>query len=233
MGFAVSGFLVNAVLAIHEHWADLSGQLDDEAREELVELLADVESDPAAAARDLREVVKPFVPPGHPAREALTPTGVRYQPTAVAPSAAQDAERLLTSLRALRGRVLAAPGAPDPSESSPPYRPDADDAWLLAEPALPAGLTGRGTAHDDYVIVLSDENDAEHIPAFQFDPESGAPYPVVIEINRLLSADVDPWGAADWWLGPNLWLRMAPARLLGTGADDALLSAAEAVLPDW
>lgn len=228
MGFPVSFFLVNAVLAIHEHWADLAGQLDDEAREELMEILADVETDPAAAARDLREVVKPFVPPGHPLRDALVPSGVRYRPTALPPDTGNAG--MLTSLRALRGRVLA---APDPPESTPPYRPDADDAWLLAAPALAPDAVRQGTAHDDYVIVLSDENDAEHIPAFQFDPESGAPYPVVIEINRLLSADVDPWGAADWWLGPNLWLRMEPARLLGTGADDTLLSAAEAVLPDW
>jgi hypothetical protein len=83
------------------------------------------------------------------------------------------------------------------------------------------------------LILLTDADDVERIPAFQLDPESGTPYAVVVEINRLLSADVDPWGAADWWLASNVWLDAAPARLLGTGVDDALRSAAQAEIPEW
>ncbi|MFB6533894.1 hypothetical protein ACFCY8_29560 [Streptomyces noursei] len=56
---------------------------------------------------------------------------------------------------------------------------------------------------------------------------------MVVEINRLPCADVDPWGAADWWLGSNVWLDARPARKLGTGADDALRSATRAETSEW
>ncbi len=83
-------------------------------------------------------------------------------------------------------------------------------------------------------ILSTDENDVELPPAaFPCDPASGAPYPVVVEINRLPCADVDPWGAADWWLGSNVWLDARPARKLGTDADDALRSATRAETSEW
>ncbi|MGG2461485.1 hypothetical protein ACO0M4_16955 [Streptomyces sp. RGM 3693] len=248
-----ASFLATAVETIHRHWADLSGRLDPAAREELWEILAEAEGDPVAAARDLRELIKPFAPPGHPAREALTPPGVRFRPGAAAP----PDPHLLPLLLALRTDVLTTPGhspaalagaaarpgtdgphdtgdaAPPPPEEATPYRPDADDAWLLAEPAVPAASVDLAADQTHDLILLTDENDVELIPTFQFDPGSGAPYPVVIEINRLLSAEEDPWGAADWWLGSNVWLDAPPARLLGTGADDALRSAAWAETPEW
>ncbi|MFF2961825.1 hypothetical protein ACFVT1_23480 [Streptomyces sp. NPDC057963] len=236
-------FLVSAIGAIHRYWPELSALLDPPAREELMEILAAAEADPTAAARDIRELVKPFTPPGHPAREALTPSGVRFQPSTVAPS---DSARLLVLLRALRtesqslGLGAEAPAdtgpgetAPDAEEDAAPYRPDADDAWLLAEPAVPAVSVDLAADRARDLILLTDEREVEWIPSFQIDLDSGAPYPVVVEINRLLSADADPWGAADWWLGSNVWLDAAPARLLGTGADGALLSAARAEIPDW
>jgi hypothetical protein len=241
-------FLADAVEAIHAHWAEVSGLLDAPAHEELVEILADAESDPVAAALEVRELIKPFTPPDHPVRQALATPGVRFQPTLPPP---QDNSQLLAVLRQLhtdvRGsgflvphsvvqssaHVLRAAGNAAEPEPDPPYRPDPDDAWLLAEHALPAasfGLTPEQT-HD--LILLTDENEVERVPSFQLDPESKAPYQVVVEINRLLSADVDPWGAADWWLGSNVWLDAAPARLLGTGVDHALLSAARAETPEW
>ncbi|HEU5030427.1 MAG TPA: hypothetical protein VFV01_36330, partial [Spirillospora sp.] len=66
-------------------------------------------------------------------------------------------------------------------------------------------------------------------PAFQFDA-AGRPVPVVLEINRLLGADTDPWGAADWWLGANAWLAGVPAALLGDVDDRVLVLAARAEL---
>ncbi|MEU9397662.1 hypothetical protein AB0D86_47805 [Streptomyces sp. NPDC048324] len=143
-------------------------------------------------------------------------------------AAAENAGDLtLSALIGLRREVLA-----DESDGAP-YQPDADDAWLLAEPAIPAASVDLPAEEVQNLILLTDQNGVEQIPGFQFDPESGAPYPVVVEINRLLSADEDPWGAADWWLASNVWLDTAPARLLGTGVDDALRSAAQAEIPDW
>jgi hypothetical protein len=237
-------FLAGAVEAIHAHWAEISGLLDAPAREELLEILADAESNPEAAADELRELIKPFTPPGHAVREALTPSGVRFQSSTIRPL---DSDALLASLRALRTAadalrptpmaegvaVVQVTDAARTDSVAPSYRPDSDDAWLLAEPALPAASLGLSPEQAHDLIFLTDGDKAERVPAFQLDPESGTPYAVVVEINRLLSADVDPWGAADWWLGSNVWLDAAPARLLGTGADQALLSAARAEIPEW
>ncbi|MGJ3560402.1 hypothetical protein ACR6C2_25330 [Streptomyces sp. INA 01156] len=37
---------------------------------------------------------------------------------------------------------------------------------------------------------------------------------------------MDPWGAADWWLGGNSWLHGVPADLLGALPDEELEGAA-------
>ncbi|MEU5179808.1 hypothetical protein AB0G49_07120 [Streptomyces longwoodensis] len=108
---------------------------------------------------------------------------------------------------------------------------------LLAAPsraAVPGGdpTTGGGPAD---VIVLSDPDDPEagpRSPDFQFDPDTGRPLEVVVRINRLLLADRDPWGAADWWLGGNSWLGGAPAALLGRVPDDRLADAARALVEE-
>ncbi|MFE0515044.1 DUF3168 domain-containing protein [Streptomyces sp. NPDC058964] len=102
---------------------------------------------------------------------------------------------------------------------------------LLAEPALTAvdlrdafGVDADGAE----LIRLWSREGVELLPAFQFDGE-GRPRPLVLTINGLLGAALDPWGVADWWLGPNLWLDAVPATLLGVGLDDQLLAAAGAV----
>ncbi|WP_406485792.1 hypothetical protein [Streptomyces phaeochromogenes] len=235
---------MDAIETINEHWPELSPLLDAPRREELLEIVADAESDPEAAADALRDLIKPLLPPGHPVREALTPSGWRFRP---AESPAQDRPALLESFRTLRTRMTSAGilevghvsmpytlTSTTAASTPPPYRPDSRDAWLLEEPALPAtALDGLAPEQADQVIVLTGNDEVERVPAFQLDPESRTPYPVVVEINRLLSADEDPWGAADWWLGSNVWLDTAPARLLGRGVDHALLSAARAEIPEW
>ncbi|WP_405951607.1 hypothetical protein OG588_40630 [Streptomyces prunicolor] len=220
-------FLTDAIEAIQANWVELDGLLDEPAREELREILAEAEADPEAAADELRALVKPFVPTGHPLRAALTPQGVRFQAESTQP----QSKALLPLLKRLRTQAQVSPAASltGPLDSS--YRPDPQDAWLLAEPAVLVGVLSPDQTQD--LILLTDEQNTERVPAFQLDPASGTPYPIVVEINRLLSADEDPWGAADWWLGSNVWLDAAPARLLGTGADDALLSAARAEIPEW
>ncbi|MFJ9351893.1 hypothetical protein [Streptomyces sp. NPDC101237] len=230
-------FLTDAVEAIRANWDELYGLLDVPARREAREILADAEADPEAAAAELHALVKPFVPPGHPLRPLLTPSGVRFRP-AVGPAAERPS--LLASLLLLRSDdAREAPGPEGPPAGAPApvavpsYRPDQDDAWLLAEPSVDLSAQVLATARFRHLIRLTDGQDTAHVPAFQLDPVTGDPYPVVVEINRMLSADEDPWGAADWWLGSNVWLNAAPARLLGTGADDALLSAARAETPEW
>ncbi|MGX4689403.1 hypothetical protein [Streptomyces sp. JNUCC 63] len=261
-------FLADAVDAIHEHAAEVYGLLDDAGRAELLEILADADEDPLAAADEVRDMVKTLLPADHPLRAALVPPGVRY----LAPPP-QDGIAIRGSLNRLLRRLesaglverddRSAPGAPESQKAhtasrgapltplvphelqdaplapqdAPPdppcRRPDAYDAWLLAEPSVPAASLGLTPEEPHDLILLTDEQEVDRVPAFQFDPETRAPYPVVVEINRMLSAGEDPWGAADWWLGSNVWLDAAPAGLLGTGADQALLSAARAEFPEW
>ncbi|MGW4973908.1 hypothetical protein ACWEP3_29110, partial [Streptomyces albidoflavus] len=90
---------------------------------------------------------------------------------------------------------------------------------LLAAPSVPAGeLAGRAGG-----LILLPAEGGRRVPRFQLAPD-GAVRPVVLTVNRLLDAEADPWGAADWWLSPHAWLGAPPAGLLGTPA--------EAQLPD-
>lgn len=88
---------------------------------------------------------------------------------------------------------------------------------LLAANALP---TTAGDGYPD-VIRLRDTSGRPRLPAFQF-TEDGSPVPVVLDVNRILDARHDPWGAADWWLSENAWLGTTPAALLGTDRQSVL-----------
>ncbi|MFI1851763.1 hypothetical protein [Streptomyces sp. NPDC020480] len=106
---------------------------------------------------------------------------------------------------------------------------------LLTAPARgPEELTGA-TAEDPAragLIRLTDPELGDRYPDFQFDPDTGEPHPVVQRINRLLLSDQDPWGAADWWLAGNSWLRDTPAALVGRVPDALLTEAAAALVGD-
>lgn len=101
---------------------------------------------------------------------------------------------------------------------------------LLRAPALDRDQVRRAVRHPwaGDLIRLVDEAGRARIPAFQV--EAGVPVPVVVQINRLLGAEEDPWGVADWWLRRNTRLGAAPATLVGQVPDAVLLGCAEAVL---
>lgn len=99
---------------------------------------------------------------------------------------------------------------------------------LLQEPSLTAAELRTEFRQDPdrpHLIRLARPGGPTRLPAFQFDAE-GRPLPVVLAVNELLDSAGDPWGVADWWLGPNLWLGRPPAQLLGTCPDAHLLAAA-------
>jgi hypothetical protein len=90
---------------------------------------------------------------------------------------------------------------------------------------------GCDPAEPSLIRLDSDSGDTR-FPAFQFD-HKGQPIEIVLRINERLGAGDDPWGVADWWLGENAWLDVAPADLIGSG-DDRLLAAADAAAhPGW
>ncbi|TDC80109.1 hypothetical protein [Streptomyces hainanensis] len=104
---------------------------------------------------------------------------------------------------------------------------------LLAVPSRSAGELDPRVADDPLAAGLIRLNDPERgprYPDFQFDPDEGGPFSVVTRINRLLLADEDPWGAADWWLGGNRWLADPPASLIGRVPDELLTAAALALV---
>ncbi|MCB5181306.1 hypothetical protein [Streptomyces antimicrobicus] len=94
---------------------------------------------------------------------------------------------------------------------------------LLAAPAVgdAEALEGGCDPYGPGLIRLRGAGGFVRLPVFQFAPD-GRVRPVVREVNLLLGADRDPWGAADWWLSPHPGLGDVPAALLG-GPDEGLL----------
>ncbi|MEV7418588.1 hypothetical protein [Streptomyces sp. NPDC089919] len=205
------------------HWAAVLDALDPADRTELAALLRGLTAaeDPPAvqgALRRLRRLLR-ALPDAHPVAAALR-SGVRF---AGAPGAVLDRAPVLALLARLP-EPAAAPGtgAAQPGAAAPPLDPVR--ARLLAAPSLGAAELGAGGAEPG-LIRLRDPQRGDRYPLFQFAAGGTRPLPVVSRINRLLMADRDPWGAADWWLGGNRWLRGVPAELLGSVPDDELTRA--------
>jgi hypothetical protein len=102
---------------------------------------------------------------------------------------------------------------------------------LAARSLSPEDLRGLADGADPghrHLIRLSLDGAPARLPAFQFD-EAGRAEEVVLRINEMLNAARDPWGVADWWLGPDPWLRVPPAELLRRGLDGRLVAAAQTV----
>jgi hypothetical protein len=65
---------------------------------------------------------------------------------------------------------------------------------------------------DRVLVLLTDQG--RRFPAFQFDPESRNLRPMVAELNGLLRAGEDAWGAASWWFTPSAYLGERPVDAL-------------------
>lgn len=98
---------------------------------------------------------------------------------------------------------------------------------LLAAPAVDGDtvLRAGGDPYAPGLVRLRGEGGVLRLPAFQFS-EGTLPWLTVLEVNEVLRADTDPWGAADWWLSENAWLGTEPVRLLGTPDDRRLAATA-------
>ncbi|WP_234334762.1 hypothetical protein [Streptomyces sp. NRRL S-118] len=198
-------------------WPRLSRLLDPEARSALSGLLAELRAagtgDADRAVRAVRTVLE-ALPDDEAARLRRHGDGGRFTGTA-SPAA------LYQGWSAADLCLLVVDGNPMVGPVLGPVRDR-----LLSAPALP--WTGAGAA-DPRLIVLSAPDGGRRLPAFQF--EAGTmPWAVVLEVNTVLRAGADPWGAADWWLSAHTWWNgTPPAGLLGRGRDDELLAAARAL----
>ncbi|MCX4683973.1 hypothetical protein OG401_06535 [Kitasatospora purpeofusca] len=210
--------LADVLDVLRERWDEVQEFLDETAKVAVVALLDTPGADPERTARRIARLVLAALPDGHPVRAPLEDS-VRYSRAVQAGTI--DGAAVLRALDLFRGP------SPTPPE-------DADD-WLLAADSVSAAdyRSGGHDPADPDLIRLTDRQGAVQLPSFQFDGASGRPLAVVVAVNRLLDADDDPWGVADWWLGANAWLDAVPARLLGTPAEHGLLTAARAEIAEW
>ncbi|ADI03661.1 hypothetical protein SBI_00540 [Streptomyces bingchenggensis BCW-1] len=213
---------------IGEHLDSIRAQLTDEQYQLLLtrlRALADTPPDDSRAVRRAFQAVRLCLVPlpfDHPVREAL------------------DSVRLVATAPVSRPVVLRTRDLLARLTAEPPRPPDtaaviaAVERRLLRTPALSAAeVRGRyrGSAPPPELIRLADPDLGDRYPEFQFRPGGGAPYEVVLEVNRVLLADADPWGAADWWLSGNAWLGGGPpVALLGVRPDRELVGAAVALV---
>ncbi|MCT9075989.1 hypothetical protein [Streptomyces fulvoviolaceus] len=203
---------------IGEHRATIREALDDEQHTLLLArlgALAEVAPDDDRAVRRALQGVRLALLPlplDHPVRVALD--SVRLVAASPGPVTVAAAQELMASL------------------SSPPPQAAAPDQLLLAQALSAEEARARcgDTAPPPELIRLPDPQGDDRYPEFQFTAGGGTPYEVVLEVNRLLLADVDPWGAASWWLSGNTWLGGTPVSLLGRLPDQQLLGAATALV---
>jgi hypothetical protein len=220
--------MTDVIQALAQHWNDIVGLLSDQDRQAVAgpagELLA--AGDAAArreAALDIVEIVAPLLPADHPVRRALAGESTRYA------EVAQNWDAPIGLLRDSLARLDLGSGRPIATEQA--QADEQAEDWLLAAPAVDAAeVRRRGLDPDSPGLLRIGRAGRDwRWPAFQFDA-AGRPFAVVTQINLLLNADGDPWGVADWWLGPNAWLDATPAELIGRIGDELLLDAATALL---
>ncbi|SFY22970.1 hypothetical protein OH786_19170 [Streptomyces atratus] len=214
---------------VGEHRDSIRESLDDEqyalflAR--LGALAETAEEDNKAVLRALKGVKHALIPLpfDHPVYLALD--SPRFAGPATEPTDA------VAGARSLLVRLSEPQPVPDPAAIIRSVQ-----ARLRAEPALDHPVvdarchsSGLGAPPPE-LIRLDDTEHGDRYPAFQFAGAAGGPIPVVLRVNRILLADTDPWGAADWWLSGNVWLGGKPAALLGELPDEQLVGAATALV---
>ncbi|PZT73680.1 MULTISPECIES: hypothetical protein [unclassified Streptomyces] len=244
---------------IEEHHDSLRALLTEEQYELLLVRLRALAETPAEISVEVRRAFQLVrrclvdLPYDHPVRQAVDSVRLVATATDVQPMVLRTADLLarlaagppLSAREPEPGAVPgAAAGLPAPREQEPSAPPvclltteqiiAAAERRLLGAPTLSAGEVRTrygGSAPPPELIRLADPDRGDRYPEFQFRPGDGAPYDVVLEVNRVLLAHEDPWGAADWWLSGNTWLGGGPpAGLLGVRPDRDLVGAAIALV---
>jgi hypothetical protein len=136
---------------------------------------------------------------------------------------------LVTSAAELRLRVEEDVLAAMAAKWSEEEEVDPEQVEREAEECLWVVPMRQSPAEEEGPLVIVLERAGERLaPAFQFAGEEGEVAPGVAEVNRLLDASEDPWGAASWWLTPHAALHAIPADALRAGEGEIVLAAARA-----
>jgi hypothetical protein len=219
--------LRHALTVLAEQWDDIRERLSPGEFDEVQALVDEFtrEGDRVMSeelAEEIADLLRTRLPRDHPFAAAL-----RAREERLAPSPARRAAELAAWF-SLAGPLRVRLGRPPEPTAEEVER--AAEAWLLEAPALDADqLRAHGLDPADPDLIRLDRADGTgRWPAFQFAAD-GSPLRIVLEINRILDAYDDPFGAADWWLGDNGRLGDAPVRLIGNLPDEELIAAARAV----
>ncbi|MDI1462842.1 hypothetical protein QEZ54_17845 [Catellatospora sp. KI3] len=207
----------NVIRVLEEYAVDVVVRLTGSARAELRDLVAAVRvpsADPAEGRmRGLQRLMVFFIrqlPAEHPVRRAAADDDTDLSSAAVT-TALDEALRTLAEL------LFESTVAVDDIGARVRER-------LLAEPAH----EGQAELPAPQGVIVLPSGPHGRIPDFQF-TGSQQVWPVVQQVNRLLLADRDPWGATFWWLTTNGWLNCRPVSLIGRNYDAELVAAARAV----
>jgi hypothetical protein len=222
--------LADVIEIIAAHWDDVLRHLGAAERKTLIVCARDFLAGGGAASRydaaqRMVDLVAPALPADHLVRRAIAREGNKFGSGLLDWS---PAVRMLGARLGSAGDLPALTSLAAPPEPGEIVR--AAQESILAVPSVTeAQVRDRGVdPNAPGLIRLSTTGGDVRLPAFQFDA-GGYPYPVVTQINLLLDVADDPWGVADWWLGPNGWIGAVPAESIGHIDDRLLVAAARAV----
>lgn len=211
--------LQSAMEVLARDWTEICGHLSSGEVDQLSALVEEFvrEGDPGVSSEIAEEIVylvRARLPVSHALRQALLSEDRRGRAREL-----MEWFRLGDPLRARLGR-------PEPGTDE--IRRTVTAELLSAESYTEPQVRERGVDPGDPDLIRLDREDGTpQWPAFQFGAD-GTPPPVVRTINRILAAHDDPYGAADWWLRENAWLRIVPAHAIGQISGDRLIAAARA-----
>jgi hypothetical protein len=203
------GELVRAVVA---DWPTVLAALDPADQDELVALVAEIGTrEPTQARLALEDLlIRADLPREHPVTLVFR-GAVRNTGTASIDSPEQIDAALRWLAASLSPEFVAATSIPSEpvTRTTVVNRIAAIAAYgpeEIAEPTPPE-------------LIRLRIGGAVRLPRFQFGAD-GRPDAVVLEVNRVLDAEHDPWGVAGWWLDRHSWLLGAPIELVDGTADD-------------
>lgn len=198
-------------------WPNIVGGLQPRAvlaiRRELAALVHGADWDPT----QILSLALTDQPVDHPVWEALAETRIRRRPGEYTKPLEISAVRLRLAIE-----------LEDPRLAVAELPLDVELEVAAEERVLIAPMADLADNVEVLDVLVIPHHGGRLAPVFQFS-SSGDVLDHVGEINGLLAANEEPWGAASWWLSPHHGLHGIPADLLRHDDPEAVHHAAAAV----